>query len=71
VVASVERNYNALVLRVAKDVLDKKFALDPILMDPKALASGYIELRPLDETVFDGTTSALLEEYKAVLVAQK
>lgn len=71
VVASVERNYNALVLRVAKDVLDKNFALDPILMDPMALANGYIELRPLDDTVFDGTTTALLEEYKAVLVAQK
>ncbi|NDC19821.1 MAG: hypothetical protein EBZ87_06095 [Microbacteriaceae bacterium] len=71
VVASVERNYNALVLRVAKDVLDKNFALDPILMDPKALANGYIELRPLDDTVLDGTTTALLEEYKAVLVAQK
>ena len=71
VVASVERNYNALVLRVAKDVLDKNFVLDPILMDPKALANGYIELRPLDDAVFDGTTSALLAEYKAVLVAQK
>ncbi len=71
VVASVERNYNALVLRVAKDVLDKNFALDPILMDPLALANGYIELRPLDDTVFDGTTTALLEEYKAVLEAQK
>jgi hypothetical protein len=71
VVASVERNYNALVLRVAKDVLDKNFALDPVLMDPLALANGYIELRPLDDTVFDGTTTALLEEYKAVLVAQK
>lgn len=71
VVASVERNYNALVLRVAKDVLDKNFALDPVLMDPVALANGYIELRPLDDTVFDGTTTALLEEYKAVLVAQK
>ncbi len=71
VVASVERNYNSLVLRVAKDVLDKNFALDPILMDPLALANGYIELRPLDDTVFDGTTTALLEEYKAVLVAQK
>jgi hypothetical protein len=71
VVASVERNYNALVLRVAKDVLDKKFALDPVLMDPLALANGYIEMRPLDDTVLDGTTTALLEEYKAVLVAQR
>jgi hypothetical protein len=71
VVASVERNYNALVLRVAKDVLDKNFALDPVLMDPLALANGYIEMRPLDDTVLDGTTTALLEEYKAVLVAQK
>ena len=71
VVASVERNYNSLVLKVARDVLDKNFALDPILMDPLALASGYIELRPLDDTVFDGTTIQLLEDYKALLVAQK
>jgi basic membrane lipoprotein Med (substrate-binding protein (PBP1-ABC) superfamily) len=71
VFASVERNMNASVLDAARDLLDKKFYLDPKLSQNDALGSGLIELRPKDDTVFDSATSDLLAAYKAQLIANR
>lgn len=71
VFASVERNLSSIVLNTAKDLLDKKFNLDPPLTEKDALINGLIELKPKDDTTFDGATTDLLTVYKAELVAAK
>jgi len=71
VIASVERNFNALVLGTAKDLLDKNFKLDPVLAQKDALLNGVVLLRTKDETVLDGATMDLLNAYKAKLVASR
>jgi hypothetical protein len=69
VFASVERNFNFTVLNTAKDMIEKRFYLDPVLADNNALADGLIELRPKDDTILGGTTADLLTAFKAQLVA--
>jgi len=71
VFASVERNFNLAVLNTAKDLIEKRFDLDPALSEKNALVSGFIEFRPRDDAVFDGTTTDLLTAYKAQLVADQ
>lgn len=67
VIASVERNFNSVVLGVAKDLLDKKFKLNPVFAVEDAFGSGYIELRPRDNTIFDPNLTALLDSYRTQL----
>jgi len=69
--ASVERNFSVAVLETASDLLDKKFNLDPAFSEADALANGFIELRPISDTTFDGATLDLLNTYKSQLLALK
>jgi len=71
VIASVERNFNSIVLDTAKDLLAKNFRLDPVLSDKDALLNGLVLLKTKDETVLDGATTDLLNAYKAKLVASR
>jgi Fe-S-cluster formation regulator IscX/YfhJ len=71
VIASVERNFNSAVLSTAKDLFDKKFNLDPALVQRDALLNGFIELTPKDDTVFDATISDLINGYKARILTAK
>lgn len=71
VFASVERNFNTVVLTTASDLLAKKFNLDPILAQGDALANELIELRPKTDTVFEGAALDLLNTYKNLLLAAK
>ena len=71
VFASVERNFNAVVLTTASDLLNKKFNTNPIFAQADALANGYIELRTKTDTVFESATLDLINAYKDLLVKAK